>query len=187
MNKKSSGKEILVFLASLGFVGWLVWLAWVGARTLFHWLGDVHSELAVAIVTGSLALSATVISLILTKYFEVRESIRQEHRTKKIPVYEELIGLFFRVLFSEKIHKKAINPEELMADFVSLTQKLIVWGSDDVIREWGQFRSVTSPRTNEEIMAIQEKIFLAIRQDLGHRNKKLPKGALMRLFINDVQ
>ena len=31
-----------------------------------------------------------------------------------------------------------------------------------------------------------EKIFYAIRHDLGHKNKNLERGDILRLFINDI-
>lgn len=164
-----------------------IWVFYSGVRAFFLWLGSVQSQVAIAIIAGSLAATASILSLIITKHLEARAIIRQEHRSKKIPVYEELIGLFFRILYSNKLGQPPPTEHELIRDFVSLTQKLVVWASDDVIKAYGEFRMprVGKPSSPQDLIRIQEDLFLAIRKDLGHDTKKLPRGTLLRLFLND--
>jgi hypothetical protein len=47
---------------------------------------------------------------------------------------------------------------------------------------WGR---VDKPASPQDLVRIQEGLFLAIRKDLGHDTKKLPPGTLLRLFLND--
>ena len=72
------------------------------------------------------------------------------------------------------------------------TQKLILWGSADILSHWNAFRLVgavladAQPEGSPEIMFAFEQVLYAIRRDLGHSNKGLGPGDLLRSFINDV-
>jgi hypothetical protein len=182
---KQTWWSIIVGFALLAI---FVWLFYVGVRALFMWLGGIQSPVAIAIIAGSLAATASIVSLTISKHLEARAAIRQEHRARKSPVYEELIGLFFRVLYAEKLGQQPPTEQELVQAFVPLTQKLMVWASDDVIKAYAAFRraGLGQPKPSPlDIMRVQEDLFLAIRRDLGHDSRKLPRGTLLRLFIND--
>src|SRR5476651_402723 len=113
---------VAVFSGIITFIYYIV-------KLLLTFLGTAQSQLSVAIVTGSLAAIASVIILVVTKRLEQQEAIRQEHRSKKIPVYEELIHLIFRLMFSEKMGKQPLVGQELFKEFTNITQKLMIWGS----------------------------------------------------------
>ena len=63
----------------------------------------LNSDVAKAIVAAGAAILVAIISLILSKQYEQRATIQAEHRTKKIPIYEELIEFLFRVTFADKL------------------------------------------------------------------------------------
>jgi hypothetical protein len=65
---------------------------------------------------------------------------------------------------------------------------MIVWGSDSVLRAFGEFRiaSLKQPEGLIQLMAALEDLMLAIRKDLGYKNAKIVRGDLLRLFINDL-
>lgn len=149
---------------------------------------DAKFGAAVAITAGTVIVS--VISVVFSRYLETRATIRKEHREKKIPVYESLIGFIFKIFMGVKDEKTPDEKEllEFMSDF---TQRAIVWASDDVLNAWIQFRDMS---LNEEevkknpmkLMFSYENVLREIRKDLGHKNKNLGKGKLLSLFINDV-
>ena len=70
-------------------------------------------------------------------------------------------------------------------------QKLLLWGSDDVVREFVAFQKEAMAQADTEegvrlasLLAL-ERLMLAMRRDLGHKNKGLNEGDLLRTFIND--
>jgi hypothetical protein len=83
-----------------------------------------------------------------------------------------------------------MNDGEMIKKFGSLTENVIVWGSDAVLKEFGEFR-VASLQTQTAgplaTLATLEDLMLAIRRDLGYRNSKIERGDLLRLFINDLE
>jgi hypothetical protein len=70
------------------------------------------------------------------------------------------------------------------------TEQLIVWGSDDVLKAWGQFKTMAAGRKDQSnpVRALLpfETLLLAVRSGLGHSNTNLKPGDLLRLFVNDM-
>jgi hypothetical protein len=188
MEPKKQG-AVLVIVGLCAFAG-LIAIVYYLAKLLLTFLATAQSQLSVAIVAGSIAASASLISLFVTKHLDRKATIQQENRSKKIPVYEELLGLFFEVFYATKSAKAedqhSFSPE-LLTKFTNMSQKLIIWGSDDVIKAFANFR--TGAVEKNDSMALVNSlgsVFLAIRRDLGHKDVKLSHQDLLKLFINDL-
>jgi hypothetical protein len=165
----------------------ICWFFYFLVRTVIAGLATVQSQVSVAIVAAAGAATLSVVSLIISKHLESRAAIRQELRAKKVPVYEHLIRIMFTIIFAEKRGEKAPSQEELIREFANFTEGILIWGSDDALRAYSRFRSDSvSGRDPVEMIGAQEDLFLAIRKDLGHKNKNLARGTILRLFINDL-
>ncbi len=182
MNKNTSKKEI-----ALGIVGLLVIVGF--AYWLLSWISGVFSALNPTVAVGILAASATILvsvtSALLSKRLEYQASIRKEIRERKVPVYEKLIGFIFRVFKGVK-ENKPVTEQEMLDFMMGFTQNIIVWGSDEVIDKFQKFRVASTSGEQANILFIIEDILLAIRKDLGHKNKDLTKGKILSLFVNDI-
>ncbi|MCW5892623.1 MAG: hypothetical protein KIT14_19080 [bacterium] len=157
-----------------------------GARVL----ASLDSDIAVAIIAAAATAFVSVLSIVLAKAYEARALVLKEHREKKTPVYEDLIKFMFRILMGAKTGKAPTEKE--MLDFMSdFTQRVIVWGSDDVLAAWVKWRRTavnaealkTNPMT---LMLLYEQLILTIRRDLGHKNQNLRTGDVLALFVNDI-
>jgi hypothetical protein len=56
---------------------------------------------------------------------------------------------------------------------------------NEVLNLFGQFRTGAA-KNPFDMMFIFEGILFTIRKDLGHKNNGLKKGAMLRLFVNDI-
>jgi hypothetical protein len=172
----------------LVFVVLIIW----GGVALFRYFWSAFIQLNPTIAAGLLAAVATVlvsvVSVLYAKHLEQKLTIRREHREKKIPVYEDLIAFIFRVMYSYKDGSSSMPAEEMIETHSRLTQKAIIWASDDVIKAFHKFRvaSLEADTNKLGIALAVEELFLAIRRDLGHKNRGLYTGQLLRLFINDL-
>jgi len=77
---------------------------------------------------------------------------------------------------------------EFMSDF---NQRIMVWGSDDVLAVWVQWRRAATNESDVKanpmkLMLLYEQLILTIRRDLGHKNSNLNTGDVLALFINDI-
>ncbi len=178
---------LLAIVSSIGVVIGL-WYAISGLLAVF---AGLQKEVAAAIIVASATILVSVLSVVVGKYYERKRSIEQELRQKKIPMYEEFIRFWFDLFMSEKLTGAPMNEKKMLEYFNTFTQKLMVWGSDEVVGIWSNYRRAfvtTSPPTDAFHSMLEfEELLSAIRKDMGHRNKNLKKGDLLGLFINDIQ
>lgn len=188
-------KFLSIFHTLIGLIFFL-FIAW-GLYELSKYFLDIFSQLsndvAASIIAAASTVLISVISIIISKLYERRQEIRKEHRDKKVPVYEELISFLLKVFLAEKAGRKKLSEKEIAIFLMDFTEKIIVWGSDEVIKSYQKFRDETIkiPKNKEEVPHINsmfylEDLMLEIRKDLGHRNKDFEKGDVLSLFINDI-
>lgn len=189
LSTQGNWKQILLgllFLAAfVALAGFLLW-------TLFRAFITLPPEIATAIIAGSATILVSVLTLVLSKQWERRLEIEQEHRKQKLPIYEEFMAFWFKVLLSHKPGMNPVSEEEMVEFFSTFTQKLIVWGSDEVLKEYSTFRRQSYVLAEQpssahlEPLLIFEQPLYAIRSDVGHKNRDLKLGDLLALFITDV-
>ena len=176
---------VLAILAALGYVSWMV------GKWFFIWFGGLKKEVVAGIIAGLTAVTVSIVSLVLSKYYERKAVVRNEHREKKVPIYEKSINFWFKVLMSEKAGETPPSEQEIIKFLTEFTQDLIVWGSDSVLKSFTAFRETLIAFDGKEPpiegMILFEKYMLEVRKDLGHKNKNLKKGDILALFINDIR
>lgn len=163
----------------LGFTVLIYGGAWAFIKHYFGIVGAIDTPIATAIITASGAIFVSVISVLIAKSIENRKLIEKEIRDKKIPVYEEFFTFFF--LFMAK------KTEQTMEDFlVSFSAKFVVWGSDEVLKHWDNFKTSASQGQDQiQVLKAFEGLILTIRKDIGHNNTDLKEGILLRMLIKD--
>jgi hypothetical protein len=181
MKESSPIRDIAIGLATLAIAG--AGLYWFIAL-LIDKIASIEGDLGKTLVTTSATILLAVLSLVGGKLWEQRLKIRDDIRSRKIPVYEKQIATFFSAIMSEKIKGKKISDRELAKAFTEFSEKLIVWGSSEVIQVWVKFR--TTKFEGAEGLKTMEDLFLAIRKDLGNDNANLKNHELLRLFVNDL-
>jgi len=160
--------------------------------------GDLPLPLIISVVTAVATITTAIVTTLITKSNEFRLQVRTEQRDKKALIYEELTGFFFKIIFASKLESKeepvsAENKEKEIVEFLtSYTPKIIMWGSDEVLKEFYLFRNKSlrvesDPDKVSDVIRKFEELLFSIRRDLGHKNKKLGKGNILGLFINDVE
>jgi hypothetical protein len=169
---------LIVVLLLAGVAVSLAVLAWRYAVAIFPQAGSTTIT-AIATFIGS------ALTLVITKRWERRREIQQELRRQKTPLYEEFISFLFRLLMSSKAGQ-SLTEEEMTSFMVKFTQGLTIWGSNEVIQKYGQFRQMSTDNPDAaKLTAAVEDILFSIRSDLGHPGG-LRRGDLLRLFINDL-
>ncbi len=189
MNKVISVFRMLFGLALLVLLVWGIY--YLILRTA-RGLSNLKSELAVAIIAASASVMVSIVSLVVSKALDRRAALLQELRAKKTPIYEQFISTLYKVVFASNLGKE-ISQEELIEFFADFTEKLTIWGSDDVIKAWRAFRlslpesaPISERESSAETLFQYESLLFAIRKDLGHKNQGFKKGTLLGLFVNDI-
>lgn len=156
----------------------LCWGGFILVKDLFIWFSSLENEVA---IVSLFAFTAILVfgSSIITKYFERMALIRNEHREKKMPIYEEFMSFWLKVLFSEKFKRKPPSEEEIIRFHQDFTQEIILWGSDPLLKTFTDFKSFiieNGESVNEasvKFMLLFEECVFEMRKDLGLKNKAL--------------
>jgi hypothetical protein len=155
------------------------------------------SNVAAAVIAAVTALFGSTLSVTLGRYFERRREIEVRVRDKKVPEYEKFVDFWFGLLYAERLGRKKPTQQEMMRGFIEWTKPLIMWGSDDAIRRWGQLRVEFDPNVNRDVATEDERrkavsifkfeeLLLALRRDAGYPETTLGRGDILRLWINDI-
>ena len=187
MSPKS--KTTLPILLGFGLLGLSAWGLYKLVLVIWRIFATVNPTLGAGIIAASATVIVSVISVLVAKRIEQKTEIQKELRDRKTPVYEELVAFIFRITFAEKLGQAAVTESEMIQNMAKFTEKLVIWGSDDLVQAWYKFRMEAVDGKTEGVNAAfsVEEILYAIRQDLGHANKNLGKGKLLGLFINDIR
>lgn len=181
---KKFGTTLVSIVLVVGSVYGIWWLV-----SLFHHVFVVSSPpVQAAVIAGSATVLISVFSLIWSARQQIFREIQAEHRKQKSEIYEEFIQFLFDALLSNKLGKPAVDEQKMAEYFAKFNQRMIVWGSDEVMKEYILFRARSANAANlppKKMLQTWEQLLYAIRRDLGHNNKDLDEGDLLRLFIND--
>lgn len=171
----------------LGIVIVVIFLVFLGYlfKVLVTNLDKVNPNITVAIIAGSI----TIISYLISRYYERKKDIEFQIREQKLPIYEEFIGFIFQMLFDEKYEKmQEPQKKKLMSEFVAkFSKRSILWLSDESLTAYINWKRIAANvnTSQEEQLASLEDLFLAFRKDVGHTNKNLKRGDILSIFITD--
>ena len=182
-------KTLLLGLISLAVLAGLVWGLYTVLANLAAHLMTLNPNVSASIIAACATVLVATISVLLSKHFEIQKLVFKEHRDKKIPIYEDLIRFFFRAMFQSK-KGNPLSESEMLKFFEGFVEKATVWGSDDVVKAFGDFKRHAPEKQAgadpTKILFLSEKLLFAIRRDLGHKNKNLKQGDLLSLFVTDI-
>lgn len=156
--------------------------AYVVIKYVLTWI-KTNNSLVIPVVSALIGLIGVMYIQWQSKSREIRES----HRAKKIEAYM----LFFEIteLFQNSSRENIeidISDKGLREKFQQLTRLLILWASDDVIKAWLEFRTESQDSTDPlYILRKTNRMYMAIRKDLGHKDKKLKQLDLIRMNLSN--
>lgn len=151
---------------------------------------SVDPRLGAGLVAASATILVSLISVLVSKHLERRAVILAHLREKKIPTYEKIINFIFSLTFADKLEKERPTENEMIKFMAEITQELVIWGSDEMLNAFYKFRMTSIENTGGDssnpfgVLIMVEDLLLAIRKDLGHKNKNVSRGKILGLFVN---
>ncbi len=174
----------------------LVLLALTPAWLVYAWISGKPFD--PNILVGSASAGALVLAAVIAnvngRIQQSKLQIEEELREKRNPVYAELVKTFMATLMPGS-GNKVMTPNRLQDAFAKITPDLILWASDDAVREWSRWRTQSAARLNEQapqealgrdLIGGFERLLYILRKDLGYSGESLSEGDLLGLFINDA-
>jgi hypothetical protein len=169
------------------FYALIGWTATVAVTALVIW-AFVEAVRAEPAVVGSVGVAVIGVAGVVWQQRQTeRARLREAHRDRMSPVYDELLKVIWGKVSS--MQTEEIDPE-VEAFFRDLKARQLTLGaSSAMVQAFNQWTEATKAAAeagdNQAAVAAWELLLRAIRRDLGHKDSDLPPGELLRLFITD--
>lgn len=178
-------KSIVTSLFSVAILVAFIATIYLLIRGVWHQFMGLDKQVAIGLLTAATTILVSTITVVLGRYLERRKEIEAHFRTQKIEIYDEFLKEFFK-LFNEAGSGK--EPEEMVPFLREWQRKMIVWGGQDVLKSYIDWMArLKSGEPDAKAMWMTEDFFRAIRKDLGHSSRKLPKGAFIHLILRNAE
>ena len=191
--KKMASKQQSKAQLVLGFVLLAVFLFLAGGLAVTMWraLSSLDPRVSVSLVTGVVTVLVAVGSVLVSKHFDRQAEVRAHLRDRKTGTHEKMVGIVHDLSFGRKTCDQPPSEQELVRKMAEIVRELMIWGSDDMIQAFHDFRIASlrqaagTAKALDTLFAVED-LLLAIRKDLGHKNKNITRGKILRLFVNDL-
>jgi hypothetical protein len=112
--------------------------------------------------------------------------LREAHRDRMTPVYHELLKRVWQQTGQES-HEPAEEVAEFMRDLKA--RQLILGAPREMIQAFNRWereaKAAQKKGDNIALVFAWEELLRAMRRDLGHDDSGLPRGELLRVFMDD--
>lgn len=137
--------------------------------------GILNPNVEAAIISG-------LIAVFLFQQQKQKELLMELYKRKAV-LYKDFVYTWVVSLLLNRD-----NATQVIQDYQKeQIHKLILWASDDFIREFTSFiKKYRNVENNIEIVRDLGVILLTIRRDLGFKNKNISEIDILRIFIKDI-
>lgn len=183
------GNQVKVLQTLIGFI-FIGFMLYIGYQLVMWTIYNIDPQIAAAIFTGAFTIFLSAISLIISRNYESKQKIKEANRLKKVPIYDDFLKFMLEIMGSQKV----ISEKEAKKFAGDFNHQLLIWGSSEVVKTYGKWRLKTielsedKSNSNRGLESFQEfeNLIIAIRKDLGHKDKEIEKNVFLRVFINDI-
>ena len=197
-NKKifNSKMDVIYFILGIALLILMIYVSIKSAELIVNaikYVFDEYPTISVALITGLLAF----ISVPVGKYFENRYNIKNQIREERQEIYIHFLDWLIKNVLNAEINKN----KDIVKEIKDNQNKIVFYASDKVLKAWTDLKiSALNSEENKKGMTEEEytkyylineapkieKLILAIRKELGYKNKKIKQYDILRLYINDI-
>lgn len=154
---------------------------------------EKYPTITVALITGFLAF----ISVIIGKYLENKYNINNRIREERQKIYID----FLDWLINNVLYAEISNNKNIIKELRKQQKYMTIYASDIVLKAWADFKGTAmTSETNKKGLTKEEStkyylkneapkiedLIIAIRKELGYKNKNLKRYDILKLYINDL-
>lgn len=185
MTKASNIRQWFSVLMGFLVLGGLAYFVWLVIEKLFVFLENANSSVSAAIVGAMATILVGVGGGLYTQAQIKNREIEEAHRAKKVEIYKGFLDMVARIMAegNENVSIKPPTEQELIDFLVVFKTDVILWGSPKVINAQLNFQKVSDEGGNV-LMAV-DKLFKAVREDIGLSNKGLNSNQLIKMYLKD--
>ncbi len=182
--KDISMKHLTTFLG-LVFIAVIAYFLWVTGKFFISIFTAANPDTAVGILGAMTTVLVGLAAVIITQRQTKLREIEEAHRAKKVDMYEKYVKLIGSAIAidNKNITTKHPSQQTLINGLASYHEKLILWGSPDVVKTQLEFRQASN-EANKMLPAV-DNMYKAIRKDIGLSNRGLNNLELVKMYLKD--
>lgn len=190
MSRATVTRISLSVVFSLALAAVLGFTIWPLVSQTINVLLETNPEVAAAIIATSGTIVAGVVAVIVSQQRSKSRDIAEAHRSTKVEVYSKFIKGTMNLVRTGTKKKLTVDQlrgnKELENFFFDVSTNFVLWASPTVFRAYENYRKAGLTASAEILLRVDD-VFSAIRKDLGHSNRGLARGALMKVFLSDPE
>lgn len=178
MSKFWTLKTILLIIPVIFFIVPLIYIAYLVIIGQY----SISEDLFIAILT----LGFTGYAWLIKSEYDKRRELERLTFESRRQTYDTLMQPFIDT-FASIAAGTPVNQANLNRQMTEAGNKLIIYGSDDVISSFNQFRSIgqLQPPNPHRLIVEYGRLLLTIRKSTGFPETELSIEKILRSFIND--
>ncbi len=179
---KSFIKKSASILLLFAIFGAFIWGIYWSVSSIWDALVSVDTKLAVGIVAAVTTVIGATLTVTIGKYFERKQAVEADFRERKVEIYDEFLGEFFKLFESQN----NMDDSRLVSFLKEWNRKVVVWGGSEVLRSYIKWMGhLKSSEPNAESMFLMGDFVLAVRKDLGLSNKGIDRKTFASLILKN--
>ncbi len=179
---KSFIKKSASILLLFAIFGAFIWGIYWSVSSIWDTLVSVDTKLAVGIVAAVTTVIGATLTVTIGKYFERKQAVEADFRERKVEIYDEFLGEFFKLFESQN----NMDDSRLVSFLKEWNRKVVVWGGSEVLRSYIKWMGhLKSSEPNAESMFLMGDFVLAVRKDLGLSNKGIDRKTFASLILKN--
>ena len=187
--KMKTVKEKFFLLIGFALLAGILYGVWLVFSAALSFLKSSPPEVAAAIVATSGTILLGIAASITERVISKNRDIAEAHRMRKIECYSKFLHKTFEFIHGsasaqgdEQKQKKLFD--NLVPTYQEFTTDSVLWSSPGVLHTFQGFKTaaIQEPAT---AMLNFDDLMRAIREDLGHTNRGLKRGDLIKMILKD--
>ena len=183
MKQKTLQWIIIAIFIGVGIV--LIYGTWSIGASFTSLMADLSPEYISSLFAAVFTALAGVSAVVVTQWNTKSRQIEDSHRPKKVEIYSKFVSQVLKqVREYDEEKKETLQPtDDLVKFLVKWNTELIVWGSQEVVKAYLDFRKVSEQDGN--VFRAMDNILKAIRKDIGLKSWKLTNMELIQIILKN--
>lgn len=181
MNQQSTQQrlaQIIGVVLGILMIAFGVFALYYLFQLFLHTITNLNTTVTAALVTGSITIIGSVSAFAVGRYFEKRKEVEQAFREPRLQAYERFI-----TRFAELTGDKPAESGDLVAFLRQLNKEILLWAGPHLLKTYTSFLMSAADAHAGKTFFMLEDFYRAMREDLGHSNRGVKRGELLRLVL----
>ena len=181
-------RDVIWAFVGFAIIAASLWGVYFFLAKLWKAFSSLESGVAIAVITATSGIVVTTFTVIISKHLEKKRDIEASFRKTKADIYDDFLKIIFKIFWeaSKGKDQNSIH-NKLVSDFREFHRSLILWGGPTALKGYSEWYNLikTEPTSAKAILKMED-FFKCLRKDLGISNRGIKRGAIVSLFVNDI-